>query len=217
MELSVAQIQKVENYLSQKGFEYLDLKIEVLDHMIFDIETEMSKNISFQNAFKIAILKWERYFKESNSFYFGMFYTSSKIVIQKAKKVFQFFYFIYLSAYLLPLVFLKLFPITLSGSSIYSLNSFITLSSTASFIYIFYIALKLKTSKLKTTYSFIIKTQYLGSIFLILGGVIGAIFEDSGKMNPVFTGFVLAGYSVTFICYHFYKKHKEVILKYKIS
>ena len=77
--------------------------------------------------------------------------------------------------------------------------------------------IKTKLSNVKTTHRFILRTQYFGTVFLILGGFMGTIFSEQGEMNPVFTGFTCAGFSVVFICHHFFKKHQEAIRKYKIS
>jgi hypothetical protein len=71
-------------------------------------------------------------------------------------------------------------------------------------------------TKVKTTYRFILKTQYLGVIFLILPLLMGNSFTDKGNLNPAFTGFLFGGFAVTYICHHFYKKHLEAIKKYKI-
>jgi len=46
---------------------------------------------------------------------------------------------------------------------------------------------------------------------------IGNHFNDKGNLNAVFTGFLFGGFAVTYICHHFYKKHKEAIKKYQIS
>ena len=56
MELTKNQIHKVEQYLKHKNFDFVDLKIEVLDHIISDIEMKMSKSFSFENAFKMHLL-----------------------------------------------------------------------------------------------------------------------------------------------------------------
>ena len=76
---------------------------------------------------------------------------------------------------------------------------------------------KVIKSKVKTTYRFILRTQYLGMIFLVIPLFIGNHFNDKGNLNAVFTGFLFGGFAVTYICHHFYKKHKEAIKKYQIS
>ena len=41
-------------------------------------------------------------------------------------------------------------------------------------------------------------------------------FNDKGEINAISTGFIFGGFVVTYICHYFYKKHIEVIEKYKI-
>lgn len=216
MELTTTQIQEVEKYLQIKNFDFIDLRVEILDHMISDIESLMVKNVSFENAFKMTTLKWDKHFKETSSFFFGMMYSESKIVVKKAVKMFKPFYFIYLAAYILPVAFLKLVPLQFDKSFVDFINGFLLTIAVSAIIYVLFIMIKTKITKLKTTYRFILKTQYFGLILLIMGIAVG-VFNENGEMNPVFTGFVCGGFTIVFICHHFYKKHNEAIQQYKIS
>ena len=211
MELTQQQLQEVEKYLETKNFDFIDLKIEVLDHIISDIESFLEKGYSFETAFSMVRVRWEKHFRESSSFYFGLFYSESKIVINKALKMFKPFYVLYLSAYFLPVILLKLSPIQFDKTFVDFTNGFVLSIASISLMYMLYILVKVRLSKVKTTYRFVLKTQYVGSIFLILGVFIGEIFNEQGEMNPVFTGFTLAGFAVTFICHYFFKKHQEEI------
>ena len=38
MKLNKDQIQQVEDYLNQKGLKYVDIRYEIFDHMVTDIE-----------------------------------------------------------------------------------------------------------------------------------------------------------------------------------
>ena len=93
MELTKEQLLQVEVYLQNKDFHFIDLRHEILDHIILDIESLVHKDDSFDSVFKTALLKWEKHFKETSSFYLGFHYSESKIVIKKAIKVFKPFYF----------------------------------------------------------------------------------------------------------------------------
>jgi hypothetical protein len=216
MELTTTQIKEVEKYLQIKNFDFTDLKVEILDHIISDIESLMFKNYDFENALKMTLLKWDKYFKETSSFFFGMMYSESKIVVEKAVKMFKPFYFIYLAAYILPAAFLKLVPLQFDKSFVNFINGFLLTIAVSAIIYVLFMMIKTKVTKVKTTYRFILKTQYFGLILLIMGIAVG-VFNENGEMNPVFTGFVCGGFAVVFICHHFYKKHKEVVQQYKIS
>ena len=92
MELTKAQIEKVENFLTAKNIIYVDIRLEILDHIVSDIENLMVKNYTFENAFKTTIIKWKNNFKETSSFYFGILYSESKLVIKKAVKMFKPFF-----------------------------------------------------------------------------------------------------------------------------
>ena len=70
MELTKEQIQQVERYLDKKNFDFIDLKVEVLDHMVSDIESFLVNNYTFENAFKITVLKWDKHFKDTSSLLF---------------------------------------------------------------------------------------------------------------------------------------------------
>jgi hypothetical protein len=214
MEITKEQQLQVEVYLQNKDFDFIDLNVEVLDHIISDIESLLVKNYSFENAFKITILKWEKYFKETASFYFGLQYSESKIVVKNAIKIFKPFYFLYLAAYILPVAFLKLVPIKLELGTAEFINSFLFSFSSLMLCYMVFIFIKTLMSKVKTTHRFILKTQYLGLVLLIMGVVVGVI-KENGEMNPIFTGFTSGGFAVVFICHHFYKKHLEAIKKHK--
>jgi|TARA_B110000908_G_scaffold171655_1_gene235185 hypothetical protein len=217
MEITTEQIRQVEVYLQNKDFDFIDLKVEVLDHMISDIESLLTKKYSFEDAYRTTVLKWEKYFKETSSFYFGFQYHESKIVVKKAIKIFKPFYFLYLAAYFLPVAFLKLVPIQVAEDTADFINAFLVSSAAILLAYLLMIVIKTKQSKVKTTYRFILKTQYLSVVLLVLGVFLGTVFNDEGEMNAVFTGFTSGGFAVVFICYYFFKKHEEAVNTYRIS
>ena len=215
MELTKEQLQQVEEYLQKKKFDFIDLNVEILDHIISDIENLLNKNYAFEDAFAMVRIRWEKHFRETSSFYFGLMYSESKIVVKKAIKMFKPFYFLYLSAYFLPIIFLKNFSISFSENTTSFLNGFLNSITSIFLVYLIYIIVNVLKYKVKTTYSFILKTQYIGIVFLIIPLLSGNHFNDKGNLNAIFTGFLLAGFAVTYICHHFYKKHKEVIQKHK--
>jgi len=216
MEITTQQIHQIETYLQKRKVDFIDLKVEILDHMISDIESLLQKNYSFENAFKITTLKWEKHFTERSSFYFGMLYSESKIVVNKAIKEFKLFYFLYLAAYLLPLFFLKNFTTSVQENTVHLINTILLSATFLALIYMVFIIVKTKLTKQKSTYRFILKTQYVAIIFLIIPLLLGSFFNDNGQLNSVSSAFVSAGFMVTYICHHFYKKHQAVVEKYKM-
>lgn len=176
----------------------------------------MTKDYPFENAFAMVRIRWEKHFRETSSFYFGIQFSESKIVVKKAAKMFKSFFVLYLIAYFLPLIILKFVSIKVDKGFADFVNGFLTLFSLVGIFYILFVAFKMRELKVKTTYGFILRTQYLGVIFLILGALVGKVFNSKSEMEPIFTGFVFAGLSVVFIIHHFYKKHLEAINKHQI-
>ncbi|OAD46302.1 hypothetical protein [Polaribacter atrinae] len=217
MELTNEQLQQVEAYLDKKNFNYIDLRIEILDHMISDIESFVNKDYSFEEGLKITILKWDKHFENTASFYFGLMYHEPSILIKNASKIFKPFYFLYLTAYFLPIVIFTNFNIIFSKSNTVFLNQLFFVSSIICLIYLVFIFVNNLKTKVKTTYSYILKTQYLSIVFLIIPLFMGNLINSDGSFIPFLIGFQSAGFSVTLICHYFYKKHQEAIKKYKIS
>jgi hypothetical protein len=216
MEITRQQLQEIENYLAKIKFDFVDLNLEILDHITSDIESLLDKNCSFENAFALVKLRWETHFRDTSSFFFGLQYSESKIVVKKAIKIFKPFYFIYLAAYFLPVIILKTFSFDFSKNTQDFLNGFLFYSASIALLYMIFIIVKTIQTEVKTTYRFILKTQYLGVIFLILSLLMENSFTDKGNPNAILIGFLFGGFAVTYNCHHFYKKHLEAIKKYKI-
>ena len=214
-EITEHQLQQVEEYLQKKKFDFIDLNVEILDHIISDIENLLNKNYAFEDAFAMVRIRWEKHFRETSSFYFGLHYSESKIVVKKAIKMFKPFFILYMAAYFLPVVIFTKFSIVFSESTSYFLNGFMNSITSILIVYLIFIIVKVIRSKVKTTYRFILKTQYLGIFFLVVSLFMGNRFNYDGTLIPFLIGFQCAGFTVTYICHHFYKKHKEAIQNYK--
>ena len=217
MEITKQQLHEIENYLAKIKFDFVDLNAEILDHITSDVESLLDKNHSFENAFALVKLRWEKHFRDTSSFFFGLQYSESKIVVKKAVKMFKPFYFLYLAASFLPLILLKKFLFDFSKNMRDFLNGFLFYAASIALLYMIFIIVKTIQTKVKTTYRFILKTQYLGVVFLILPLLMGNYFTDKGNPNAILIGFLFGGFAVTYICHHFYKRHLEAIKKYKIS
>ena len=66
MELTTKQIQYIENRLKNEGVKYWDIRIEMLDHIVSDVEHQMQKgekfHIAVQNCF--IALGWKNGFEQ---------------------------------------------------------------------------------------------------------------------------------------------------------
>lgn len=218
MELTKEQIQKIEHYLNVKGIDYIDIRLEVLDHIISDIESKITKeNIDFEAAFNNVINRWNQYLEDSSSFYFGIMYSAPEIVIQKAKKHYKKWFYASFFSYLIPSLLIDKLNIILSSTVENSLNYtfygiiFICLSI---FVYLF---IKKNTENVKTSYSFVLKTETFGLLIGFIVLVSLRFLSENGVLNSFNISF-LSILIVQLCCYfYFYKKHKKAIKKYQIS
>lgn len=160
MELKQQQIQFIDNHLKKMGIKYWDVRVEMIDHIVTDIEEKIKNHtMSFDNAFTMVINSWKRHIKETSSFYFGMYSSAPILVIEKAKKSFKKFYFLYMSAYFFPLIFVQYLKVPIVIDFINLVFPFLeVMGFCATFFFIFLMIKKWKTKE-KTTYSFILRTQ----------------------------------------------------------
>mgnify|MGYP000480570464 CR=1 FL=1 len=218
MELTTKQLKRVEDFLNTKDITYVDIRMEVFDHIVSDIEAKMiTDNLDFETVFYDVAEKWHKHLKHDSSFYFGIIYSLPKIVLVKAEKSFKKWFFLSFLTFLIPLFLTDKIEFIFSETIEKGLNLFCQVITVLIFIiFAFLFILKLKENK-KTTYSFILKTQ---SWNLVLGFII--LFDynylnNQGTINVFQVSLLIFFIFSTYIYFHFYKKHKEVINKYKIS
>ena len=216
MELNNEQIDRIRNYLRVKKVNYLDLEVEVLDHIVSDIENLIKERaLPFDTAFELVRKKWNRHFRKTSSFYFGITYTAPKIAIDKAKKNFKNFYFMMLIAYFIPLIIFEQMNHQFSGDFQRYFNDvfqFLVLLSTLYIIYIQSINFK---SKRKSTYSFIIKAQAPSISLCLFVFLTEDFFSKNGTFNGIMIGIGVVLFYSAYTSHYFYKKHVETTSKYK--
>ena len=214
MELTEQQLQRVEHYLNVKHITYIDLRMEVLDHIVSDIETKMIKeNLDFETVFYKVTDKWNPQLKETSSWLFGIAYSAPKLVMKKAKTSYKKLFLISSILMILLSTFEHKLDITTSEyTQLYLTYSLLMINISCTFIFI-YLLIKNSKIKQKTTYSFILKTQktgpMLGGIAIIFSGIIEGV-------TPIYS-FTIFYVAITFVYFHFLKKHKKAIKKYKVS
>ena len=216
-ELTKEQLQRVAHYLNVKDITYIDLRTEIFDHIVSDIEAKiMAENLEFETAFYAVTVKWNKHLIQESSFYFGLSYALPKIVLNNAKKVYKKWFFLSVMAYLIPYVLFDQVHLSFSQNSINDLNIFLQILTACTLMVFFgLLILKLK-EKNKTTFSFILKTLSwnfgVGLIVLSLNH-----FDTQGDLNrfsiSLLSVFIFSAYSY----FHFYKKHLEAVKKYKVS
>ena len=215
MELTTQQLQRVEHYLDKKNITYIDVRFEVLDHIVSDIETKMTKeNLDFETVFYNVTEKWNTQLKETTSMFFGLGFSAPKLVIQKAKKVYWKQYVLLFTSYFLPFILLTHFNFKIQNPT--EFNFFIILKGIliVSFVSFMFLLLT-KNNKIKTTYGFILKSQGLGAVTGLI--VLLMFFTRLKVLDGISVGMFCSFIFMTFSYFLFYKKHQEAIKKYKIS
>jgi len=217
MELSKEQLQRVAHYLNVKDIIYIDLRMEVFDHIVSDIEAKIvAENLDFETAFYSVTDKWNKHLIQESSFYFGLTYSLPKIVLDKAKKVYKKWFVLSVMACLIPYILLDLVHLSFSQNSINDLNLFLQISTVCTLIVFFCLLILKFKEKNKTTYSFILKTM---SWNFVVGIIVLSLnhFDTQGDLNrfsiSLLSVFIFSAYSY----FHFYKKHLEAVKKYKVS
>tara|TARA_B110000261_G_scaffold93880_1_gene106486 strand:+ start:158 stop:826 length:669 start_codon:yes stop_codon:yes gene_type:complete len=217
IELTKEQLQRVAHYLNVKDIIYIDLRMEVFDHIVSDIEVKMgAEKLDFEPTFYNATVKWNKHLIKESSFYFGLTYSLPKIVLEKAKKVFKKWYFFSLLLYFIPYILLDNVNIIFSENEIKELNVFLQTLTVCTLIAFFCLLIVKFKEKNKTTYSFILKTLswnfIIGFFVLFLN-----YFNKEGDLQKYPISFLSIFIFTTYSYFYFYKKHLEAVKKHKTS
>lgn len=88
MELTKEQIQHIENRLIKDGVKYWDIRIEMLDHIISDVENTLNNDTPFKESVQNAMVKlgWKENFNGSN--FEGIIQQRTKDIAKKYRNIF---------------------------------------------------------------------------------------------------------------------------------
>lgn len=211
MELTKEQIQRVNKYLNVKGVKFIDFRVEVFDHIVSQIEQKLEiKNTDFETVFYQVTDEWNKQLNSSSSFIFGLAYSAPKIVMNKAKKVFKPFFFFTLVLCILPGILMTFLDLEISPEVVDKTSRTINIIALLLSSVWLFTTIKTNEDKIKTVYSFIIKTQSLTIIYVPLMVLTSSIKD--GLTITLFLVFV----SMVMLNVLFYKKHLKEKEKYKL-
>jgi hypothetical protein len=73
MKLSTKQIDLIDRYLEQRNLLFVDVKVELMDHLCCEIEQEMTDNdIPFESAASIVFERWQAELQVKKSWLIGL-------------------------------------------------------------------------------------------------------------------------------------------------
>ena len=219
IKLTKKQLQQIEAYLIKNDIEYIDLHLEVLDHISSDIENEMTiNNSSFKEAFDKIRIKWSKTFSYKWTFWLGISNGGSKLFIDHCLKIYKPLWFkSILGIIAFIAVFygiVALFNIDLDAN--YQLFKSTFLSMALFFpVLLVYWKYQLKKIKLVSSYSYLYNKQIFPNIFISLL----LIFQIFRSEKEIFSDFMFVYFTVFFLVlimgYNFYKNHLNAVSNYK--
>jgi hypothetical protein len=217
MELTKQQLQRVAHYLNVKSITYIDLRMEVFDHIVSDIEAKMmTENLEFETTFYSVTDKWNKHLKQEFSLYFGVSYSLPKIVLEKAKKVYKKWFFASNLFFIIPYILLDKININFSKNELNELHLFVQILTVCTLMVFFGLLILKFKEKNKTTYSFILKTLSWNFVTGFIA-LFFSYYETQGNFQKYPVSFLIVFVFMTYSYFHFYKKHMEALKKYKIS
>lgn len=201
MKLTQEQIECVEKYLDYKELNYIDVRIEVLDHIISEVEVLLAQGINFEDAFKQSTKKWHNDLQITSSFLIGLIHTRPKIVIDKALNLGKnWLMFSFIAIFLQTFFSEKLIiPSFLSNNSIFFLVVGTVLVITNLYFYF-------KMKELKTTFLFLFEKFIIPTLLLLL-----IVAFCLPKVSSFYVSLICCN---TFLGYKLYKEHQKIVLKW---
>ena len=216
MELTKEQLQRVAHYLNVKDITYIDLRTEIFDHIVSDIEAKiMAENLEFETAFYAVTVKWNKHLIQDSSFYFGLSYALPKIVLNNAKKVYKKWFFLSFLFYLIPYILIDNVDVAFSKNIENGLFLFFQRITVLCIFLVVWQLIKKNKNQQKTTYSFILKTQ---SWSILLGGIVLFnlnFLNIEGTLNPFTIGMLTSFIFYMYTYFFFYRKHIRTLEKHK--
>lgn len=207
MKLTIEQIDKIDVILDKLGLDFLDIKLEVKDHIACQVEENMSSGeISF-DASLIDVLKcWESKLILRESWLISNKKSFPKIVIQKLFKRFL--------IYNATLLFFTILSFYFFFSNRKSIDSTIFFSKYSSILYSCFFAIyiafwiKMYFQKIKTSYFYQFKQNF--SLLFLLQFYL--VFIGPSMNYLAFSILII----LTPFLFHTFYKHQQFINKYKL-
>lgn len=207
MKLTVEQIDKIDVILDDLGLDFLDIKLEVKDHIACQVEENMSSGeISF-DASLIDVLKcWESKLILRNSWLISNKKSFPKIVIQKLFKRFLIYNATLLFFSILSFYFYFSNKESIDGSIFFSKYSAIIYSCFFVVYCMFWVIMYFQ--KIKTSYFY----QFKQNFYFLLLFQFYIVFLDAFMNYLCFSMLLIL---MPFQLHTFYK-HQQFINKYKL-
>jgi len=219
MKLTQEQIKQIEAYLNNNDVKYIDLHLEVLDHISTDIEHEMTdNNVSFNEAFEKVRIKWSETFSYKWTFWLGISNGGSKLFIDHCLKIYK---PLLLKSFLGIVAFIVIFYgivaiLNIDLDANYLLFKMIFLSMALFFpVLLAYWKYQLNKIKLASTYSYLYNKQIFPNIFIVFLLIIQIATSEKEIFSDFMFVYFTLFFSILIMGYNFYKNHLKAVSNYK--
>jgi len=220
IKLNKEQLQQVEDYLKNNDVKYIDLHLEVLDHISSDIETRITeKSISFSEAFDEVKLQWSKTFSYKWSFWLGVSNGGSKLFIDHCLKIYKPI-LIKAGATLLLFLTLTLFfykQIKVDFAPFQTFAKYLFLVFSIIYItLIYYWKYKISLAGKNTTYYFLYKKTVMPNIAITALFVFQVLVFNNPYFDVSIFMFSYVFLFNLYIGFRFYTKHISTLKKYQL-
>jgi len=220
--LTKEQISEVEDYLTNKKVKYVDVRFEILDHIILDIEFLIkNKKITFKEAFEDIKIKWNKNLKSRSNWLIGYGNYGPSIFINRCLEIYK------------PLLYKILLSMVVFIAVLYSVNKsfnyslfnfkkgisltiFIGLLLYIGLVLFWYIKMKLR--KVNTAYSYLYRKKIMPNLFSVLifnPYINNSFITQENKFNVIMLTMLFLFFLTALEGRYFYKKHLELVFRYK--
>jgi hypothetical protein len=209
MKLNAEQIDKIDVILDKLGLDFLDIKLEVKDHIACQVEEKMRSGEVTFDASLIEVLKcWESKLVLEESWLISKKKSFPKIVIQRLFKRFLIYNTSVVLFVILSYFFFQNYKQTINDFVLFSKYSTIIYSCFFGIYSILWV--KMYFQKIKTSFFYQFK-QNFSLLFLFQFYI---VFLGSFVMN--YMGLSLVLILTPFLFYTFYK-HQQFVKKYQLK
>ncbi|MEX1383273.1 hypothetical protein [Lutibacter sp.] len=219
IKLTKEQLHQIDAYLNNNDVKYIDLHLEVLDHICTDIEHEMTiNNSSFKDAFDKIRIKWSKTFSYKWTFWLGISNGGSKLFIDHCLKIYKPLWF---KSILVILTFIATFYgivtiLNIDLDANYHLFKITFLSMALSFpALLIYWKYELKKIKLASTYSYLYNKQIFPNIFISLLLILQIFRSEKEVFSDFMFVYFTVFFSILIMGYNFYKNHLKAVSNYR--
>jgi hypothetical protein len=206
MKLTNEQIDLINRYLEQQNLMFLDVKVELMDHLCCEIEQEMTDNDTpFESAASMVFERWQPELQIKKSWLIGLENSFPKLVVTNLfKKVLFHYGFVTLTVLIVGVLSITR-DLFLISDSVFSAYEILIVAFTIVYLWM---KRKMNQTKIKTTYSF----QYDYFYFPVSFIIIYLLVLDSVAIKTLLL--LLFTINLPFACY-FYFKHFQTLKKFK--